>query len=212
MDGYLLADDGKPLTNHRGKIMKIITKTIKEATYGYIKAEDGTTTWGKTGFRDEVVYSLKITDKYYATAEKDYNIVRGKVDACDFKTICDAIVALCYDKKDRIHKDCTYLVRVFADNSGYAKSCKWRKKTMVVDAVVKVVSGSACKVESLKSERIDLYSGQSVYDSIYTHGFGARKEAFKALTGMSCPIRRMVGKDVEKEWNDAVENIYDFAI
>jgi hypothetical protein len=70
----------------------------------------------------------------------------------------------------------------------------------------------ACKVESLTSERIDLYSGQSVSDTIVTHGFGARKEAFKALTGMSCPIRRSVGKDVEMEWNDAVEDMYDFAI
>lgn len=192
--------------------MKIITKTIQEATYGYIKSEDGTTTWGKTGFRDEVVYSLKITDKDYAKSEKDYTLVRGKVNACDFTTICDAIVALCYAKKDRMHKDCTYKVRVFADNSGYARSCKWRKTTMVVEAVVKVVSGSACKVESLTSERIDLYSGQSVSDSIVTHGSLARKEAFKALTGMYCPIRRSVGNDVETEWDSIVEDMYDFAI
>ena len=193
--------------------MKIITKTIQEATYGYIKSEDGTTTWGKTGFRDEVVYSLKITDKDYATAEKDYNIVRGKVDACDFTTICDAIVALCYAKKERMHKDCTYLVRIYAENSGYARSCKWGKTTMVVEAVVKVVSGSACKVESLTSERTTLSCGESVNDSIYTHGFGARKEAFKALTAWDCPLRRSAyGKDAEKEWNAVVEDMYDFAI
>lgn len=192
--------------------MKIITKTIQEPTYGYIKAQDGTTSYGKTGFRDEVVYALKMTDKDYAKAEKDYTLVRGKVDACDFTTICDAIVALCNEKKDRMHKDCTYNVRVFADNSGYAKSCKWSKTTMAVEAIVKVVSGSACKVESLKSERTTLYSGQSVSDSIYTHGFGARMEAFKALTMMACPIRRSDDKDVEKEWNAVVDDMYDFAI
>lgn len=192
--------------------MKIITKTIKEDTYGYIKSEDGTTTWGKTGYRDKVVYELKMKDKDYKKSEQDYTLIRGKVNACDFTTICDAIVALCDAKKDRMHKDCTYLVRVFADNSGYARSCKWKKTTMLVEAVVKVVSGSACKVESLTSERIDLYSGQSVNDSIYTHGFGARKEAFKELTGMYCPIRRSVGNDVEKTWDDIVDEMYDFAI
>lgn len=117
-------------------------------------------------------YTLKIADKAFATAEKDYGAVAGKMDVCTISTIFDAAASLLSGKN--LVRGCTYKVILMARGSGYAKSCKYRRNDIKATLKVTCVSSKEGKVDESTFERVALYPGENVYDSVMTDGSATR--------------------------------------
>ena len=200
--------------------MKNITVTHTKEIKGLVTNAENTKSEYKTIRKDTVLdYTLQATDKIFADAEKKYNEIRGKMNAVSFGYIVDCASKELNRVKNHMHKGCRYKVLIFGDNSGYAKSCKYRKNTMLVKFIVEAIACEKAKIVDYDISRTELYAGEVVSDFVMTCGCGARRAALKDLTGSDCPLNNTRVKNYslraesdKRVWDNVLEIMADFKI
>lgn len=136
--------------------------------------------------------AVDITDRQMAEADEKYAAVKGKMKNAfiDAESALGHVAQLLFRRRDSLSAGCDYTVTVYADNSGYAKSCKYRKETVRVDAVVHAVNGVQVKLTSVAFDRVQMWPGQSCHDEVVTSGVAARKAYILRRLGTvgDCPV------------------------
>lgn len=146
------------------------TKDVKQLKK--IPGEDGihdNYEWTVVGKDTIVDATLQITDKLYKIAKENYEIVVGHKKCCNFDTILTYTIRNLNSAKT--FNGYSYRVKAYSDNRGYAKTCKFRKEVIEVDIVVTAIGSNKFKVESVESNRVDLYSNEVREDKVFTNGY-----------------------------------------
>lgn len=168
-------------------------------------------------------YTLKIADKAFSTADKEYGEVSGKMEVCTISTIFDAAASLLSGKS--LVRGCTYNVILMARGSGYAKSCKYRRNDIKATLSVTCISSKEGKVDASTFERVALNPGENVYDSVMTCGPATRAAHIARFIDRErdaenpCWIKGVptLGysenkKAAKRVWERFLESIFDFTV
>lgn len=167
--------------------------------------------------------ALELADRQMAEVDQQYAAVKGKMKNAfiDAESALGHVAQLLFRRRGYLSAGCDYTVTVYADGSGYAKSCKYRKDTVRVDAVVHAVSGSKVKLVSVAFDRVQMYPGQSCYDEVVTRGVAARKAYILRRLGTvgECPVyfrnvqdRSIAGKGERALWDRFAENCQELEV
>lgn len=136
--------------------------------------------------------ALELTDSQMAEAEKEYAATKGAMKNAfiDAESALGRVAQLLFARRDSLSAGCDYTVTVYADGSGYSKSCKFRKATVRVDAVVHAVSGTKVKLTSVAFSRDQMWPGETCGDEVTTSGVAARKAYILRRLGTygDCPV------------------------
>ena len=136
--------------------------------------------------------ALEFTDRQMADADKEYAAVKGAMKNAfvDAESALGRVARLLFARRDSLSAGCDYTVTVYADNSGYAKSCKYRKATVSVVAAVHAVSGTKVKLTSVAFCRDQMWPGEVCGDKVATSGVAARKAYILRRLGTygDCPV------------------------
>lgn len=136
--------------------------------------------------------TLELTDRQMADADEEYASVKGAMKNAfiDAESALGHVAQLLFLRRDSLSAGCDYTVTVYADNSGYAKSCKYRKATVRVEAAVHAVSGTKVKVTSVAFGRDQMWPGEVCADKVVTSGVAARKAYILRRLGTygDCPV------------------------
>lgn len=167
--------------------------------------------------------ALELADRQMAEADRQYAAVKGKMKNAfiDAESALGHVAQLLFRRRGSLSAGCDYTVTVYADGSGYAKSCKYRKDTTRVDAVVHAVSGSKVKLVSVAFDRVQMWPGQSCHDEVVTRGVAARKAYILRRLGTvgECPVylrnvqdRSIAGKGERALWDRFAENCQEMEV
>lgn len=136
--------------------------------------------------------ALEFTDRQMAVADKEYAAVKGAMKNAyvDAESALGHVASLLFRRRDSLSAGCDYTVTVYADGVGYAKSCKFKKATVRVDAVVHAVSGTKVKLASVAFRRDQMWPGEVCCDKVTTSGVAARKAYILRRLGTwgDCPV------------------------
>lgn len=150
----------------------LVTHTNDVKQLKKIPGEDGVHDnyeWTVVGKNTIVDATLQMTDKLYKITNSDYDMVVGRKKCCDFDTMLNATIRKLHSAKTFCGH--SYRIKVFSDNKGYAKSCKYSKEVIKVEVVVTSIGSNKFKVESVESSRVDLYSNEYCEDKVFTNGY-----------------------------------------
>lgn len=136
--------------------------------------------------------ALELTDRQMAEADKEYAAVKGAMKNAfiDAESALGHVAQLLFLRRDSLSAGCDYTVTVYADGSGYAKSCKYRKATVRAEATVHAVSGTKVKLASVAFCRDQMWPGEVCGDNVTTSGVAARKAYILRRLGTcgDCPV------------------------
>lgn len=150
----------------------LVTHTNDVKQLKKIPGEDGIHDkyeWAVVGKNTIVDATLQITDKLYKIYNKDYDFVVGRKKCCDFDTMLNATIRNLHLAKT--FNGCSYKIKAYTDNKGYAKSCQYRKEVIEVEVVVTAIGSNKFKVESIESKRVDLFSNEFCENKVFTNGY-----------------------------------------
>ena len=160
--------------------------------------------------------ALEFTDRQMADADKEYAAVKGAMKNAfvDAETALGHVAQLLFRRRDSLSAGCDYTVTV------YAKSCKYRKATVRVDAAVHAVSGTKVKLASVAFCRDQMWPGEVCGDNVTTSGVAARKAyILRRLWGDCCPVflRNVSDRSVAESgkralWERFVENCKEMEV
>lgn len=167
--------------------------------------------------------ALNLTDRQMADAENEYAIVKGRMQNAfaDAKSALGCVAQLLFGLREALSAGCDYTVTVRADNSGYAKSCKYRKETVRADAVVHVESGRKAKVVAVSFVREKMRPGEMSADNVMTRGAGAREAYILRRLGVTrgnpCYLRNVKDASIARKgedimWTRFVDNCADLEV
>lgn len=176
--------------------------------------------------------ALELTDRQMAEADETYAAVKGAMRnafapfvwssaTADAQSALGKVAQLLFRRRDSLSAGCDYTVTVYADNSGYAKSCKYRKDTVRAEAVVHAVSGTKVKVVSVAFARDQMRPGEVFSDKVVTSGVAARKAYILRRLGTwgDCPVyirnvsdRSVAEKDERALWDRFAENCKEMEV
>lgn len=167
--------------------------------------------------------ALELADRQMAEADQQYAAVKGKMKNAfiDAESALGHVAQLLFRRRDSLSAGCDYTVTVYADNSGYAKSCKYRKDTTRVDAVVHAVNGVKVKLTSVAFDRVQMWPGEMCVDKVETSGVAARKAYILRRLGTvgDCPVyfrgvkdRRIAEKGECALWERFAENCQEMEV
>ena len=163
-------------------------------------------------------YTLRISDKIDAEAEKIYESTRGKISTLGYTSMMDAATQVLMTKSAKLARGCSYEVVVHSEGIGY-RSGKWCKNEVVLHVFVDAETSERAKVTAVTAERSSLGVRDARPDKVKTHGYVSRREACKSFFGMECPIRLPLVLDLRKrceaqsrKWVDVLDTMADFAI
>ena len=167
--------------------------------------------------------ALELTDRQMADADTDYNAVKGKMKNAfaDAKSALGHVAQLLFRHRGSLSAGCDYTATVYADNSGYAKSCKYRKDTVRAVAVVHAVSGVKVKLVSVAFVRDQMWPGETCGDRVETSGVAARKAYILRRLGIygDCPVyirsvadRSIAEKGERALWKRFAENCKEMEV
>lgn len=125
--------------------------------------------------------TLLVTDKQYSNIEKYYNMVAGKIETISINGVIDYLLTI-VNKKYKKMQEGEYLVKIYSERSGYAKSCKWSKNCVICDFIVRFENSSKFRIKKFTFERTKLYSGEFCDDKIFTNDFKSRDYQLQLLT------------------------------
>lgn len=162
--------------------------------------------------------TLLVTDRQYKYMDKDYINVVGKMDAVTLNFVLDKLIKLVNEKFTKM-KIGEYCVKIYTENSGYAKSCKWKKNSIRCNFIVEFETASKFRIKEFSFERIFLFSGEYRSDKILTNNFNARKNQLELMTKISCCVNLDNVRDFElridnekRIYNDFLSKMCNFEI
>ena len=159
--------------------------------------------------------ALELTDRQMADADKEYAAVKGTMKNAfiDAESALGHVAQLLFRRRDSLSAGCDYTVTV------YAKSCKYRKATVRVDAVVHAVSGTKVKLASVAFARDQMWPGEVCGDNVTTSGVAARKAyILRRLWGVypvsfrEASDRSVAEKGKRALWDRFVENCKEMEV
>ncbi len=167
--------------------------------------------------------ALEFTDRQMAEADRKYETVKGKMKNAfaDAESALGQVARKLFSRRDSLSAGCDYTVTVYADNSGYAKSCKYRKDTVRAVAVVHAVSGVKVRLTSVAFVRDQMWPGEVCGDKVETSGVAARKAYILRRLGTygDCPVylRNVSDRSVAEEgervlWERFAENCKEMEV
>ncbi len=167
--------------------------------------------------------ALELTDRQMAEFEKEYALVKGRKQNAfaDAESALGHVAQLLFRRRDSLSAGCDYTVTVRADDSGYAKSCKYRKETVRVDAVVRAVSAVKVRLVSATFARETMYPGEYAFDKVMTLGVAAREACIRRRLGVNrgnpCFLRKVQNRDIARKaedlmWARFIENCVDLEV
>lgn len=167
--------------------------------------------------------ALELTDRQMAEADEKYASVKGKMQSAfiDAESALGHVAQLLFRRRDSLSAGCDYTVTVYADGSGYAKSCKYRKATVHVEAAVHAVSGTKVKLTSVDFGRDQMWPGEVCVDKVVTSGVAARKAYILRRLGTygDCPVylrnvsdRSVAEKGERALWERFAENCMEMEV
>ena len=163
--------------------------------------------------------TLFVTDKQFKTMEKDYTNVLGKIKTLTLNAVIDSLVIFVKTKQKKMRQG-EYKVKIFSENSGYAKSCKWSRNSILCDFIVSFESASKFRIKEFTFKRTTLNGGEYCTNKIFTNDFNSRDYQIKLLTNsynncinlsnvQNLKIRL---KNEQRIYNNFVSLMYNFEI
>lgn len=144
---------------------------------------------------------LSITDKLYIKAVRDLKEKGGKMKNVflSFDEIVKKTASFYFEKK--LIRKLSYKFYIYSDQSGYPKSCTYKK--MVLAALVTV---NNCKIIDIKFDRYPISPGQDVEEAVKTNGIETRDYYLKKILNTSLITEKKEDQD------KFISNMYDFVL